>query len=180
MKALALSLALVSFVAVAATPKVTTDSDPAANFAAYKTYYWAMKPEGGSPLMQQRIVAGIDARLQAKGWTLAEGGDVAVAANISRSQKQSLDTFYTGTGMGGWGWRGGWGGGMGMGNASTTVRTYDVGTLVVDMFDAKSKQAIWRGTASGTVPSNPDKAAAGLDKGLDKMFASFPPTPKTK
>ncbi|UNK49926.1 DUF4136 domain-containing protein [Lysobacter sp. S4-A87] len=180
MKVLVLSLALVSFAAVAATPKVTTDSDPSANFSSYKTYYWAMKPEGGSPLMQQRIVEGIDARLKAKGWSQAEGGDVAVAAHVSTSQKQSLDTFYTGTGMGGWGWRGGWGGAMAMGNASTTVHTYDVGTLVVDMFDAKSKQAVWRGTATGTVPSNPDKVEAGLDKGLDKMFASFPPTPKTK
>jgi len=30
--------------------------------------------------------------------------------------------------------------GMGMGTARTTVRTYEVGTLVVDMFDLQSKR----------------------------------------
>jgi len=62
-----------------------------------------------------------------------------------------------------------------MGSATTTVRTYDVGTLVVDMFDARSKQAVWRGTASATVPISPERANAAVEAGLDKLFAGFPP-----
>ena len=62
-----------------------------------------------------------------------------------------------------------------MGSATTTVRTYQVGTLVVDMFDTKTKQAIWRGSAQGTVPSSPDKANQMVQAGIDKMFAAFPP-----
>ncbi|MET0718869.1 MAG: DUF4136 domain-containing protein [Pseudoxanthomonas sp.] len=161
--------------ACASTPTVHTDVASGASFSSYKTYTWAMKPEGASPLVQQRIVDGVDARLRAKGWTEAPNGDVSIAAHIATSQKQTLDTFYTGTGMGGWGWRGAWGGGMAMGSASTTVRTYDVGTLIVDMFDTKTQQAVWRGTASGTVPSSPDKVNAAVEAGLDKMFAGFPP-----
>ena len=64
---------------------------------------------------------------------------------------------------------------MGMGTATTQVRNYDVGTLIVDLFDAKTQQAVWRGTASGTVSSSPDKNSAAIDAGLDKMFASYPP-----
>jgi len=175
---LALTVGLVAFAASAATPRVTTDSDPQANFSGYKTYYWAIKPQADSPLMAQRVVDGVNARLQAKGWKLADTGDVAVAAHVTTSEKKSLDTFYTGTGLGGWGWRG-WGGmgmgGMGMGTATTDVHTYEVGTLLIDMFDAKTQQAIWRGTATGTLPSSPNKATTELDKGLDKMFAKFPP-----
>lgn len=174
MKMLAMALVLAMGGASAATPKITTDADPSASFAGYKTYYWVMKPQGDSPLMEQRVVDGINAQLQAKGWTLTDKGDVAVAAHITTQQKQSVDTFYSGTPMGGWGWRGGWGG-MGMGTASTTVQTYDVGTLVVDMFDARTQKAIWRGTATETVSSSPDKMEASLQKGLDKMFAKFPP-----
>jgi hypothetical protein len=156
----------------ASTPTVTTDHDPAAKFASYRTYTWAATPTTGSPLVQQRIVDGIDARLRAKGWTRAENGQVAIAAHVVASQKQTIDTFYSGTGMGGWGWRGGWGG---MGSATTTVRTYDVGTLIVDMFDTGTRQAIWRGSASSTVPKSPEKVNQTVDAALDKMFAGFPP-----
>lgn len=176
MKAIALMIVAASLVGCASTPTVNTDYDRSATFATYKTYSWVAKPEGGSPLVQQRIVDGVDARLQAKGWTqVATGAEVAVAAHVATSQKQTLDTFYTGTNMGGWGWRGGWGGGMGMGTATTRVNTYDIGTLVVDMFDTKTQQAIWRGTASGTIPSSTEKVNAKVEAGLDKMFAAFPP-----
>ncbi|GAA5072508.1 DUF4136 domain-containing protein [Lysobacter panacisoli] len=169
-----LLLALLVPVAASAAPKVTVDRDPAANFSAYKTYYWALKPQGGSPLVDQRIVDNVDAQLRAKGWTLAEQGDVAVAAHVSTSQKQTLDTFYTGTPMGGWGWRG-WGGmGMGMGTATTSVHNYEVGTLVIDMFDAKTQKAVWRGTATETVSSNPDKVDKAVDQAVTRMFAKFP------
>ncbi len=176
-------LALVPAMALAATPKVTTDSDPSANFSGYKTYYWSAKPDGGSPLMQQRVVDGVNQRLQALGWTLSQtdNADVAVAAHVATQQKQSLDTFYSGTPMGGWGWRRGWGGpGFNTGMATTDVHTYDVGTLIVDLFDNKSHQAVWRGTMSATVPSSPTKANDELEKGLDKMFAQFPPQPGAK
>lgn len=157
----------------ASAPVVKTDYAPQANFAAYKTYYWALKPEGGNPLVEQRIVDGIDARLAAKGWTRGSEGssDVALVSQIVRSQKQTVDTMYTGTAMGGWGYRGAWGGGM----ATTTVRTYDVGTLVVDMFDTKTKQAIWRGTATKTITGSAEQMNTAVQVGLDKMFAAFPP-----
>ena len=90
---------------------------------------------------------------------------------MATEQRHSIDTFYSGPGWGGWGWYG-----MGgMGSASTTVRTYKVGTLVVDMFDTKTKKAIWRGTASDTIPSSPEKAQAIAQAGITKMFESFPP-----
>lgn len=162
--------------ACASTPTVSTDHDPNAQFGSYKTYSWAMKPEGASPLAQQRIIDGIESRLQAKGLSqVASGGDLALAAHITSSTKTTLDTMYTGTGMGGWGYRGGWGGGIGMASSTTQVRNYQVGTLIVDLFDAKTQQAIWRGTASGTVSSSPEKNSAAIDAGLDKMFASYPP-----
>jgi len=171
----AVTLAALAVAACASSPTVKTDHDPAVDFSKYHTYSWGMKPQAGSPLVTQRIIDGIDARLQARGWRQAADGQVTLAAHVITSQRQTLDTFYTGTGMGGWGWRGGWGGGMAMGSAQTTVRTYDVGTLVVDMFDTSTQQAIWRGTASSTVPSSTERVNAAVEAGLDKMFAGFPP-----
>jgi hypothetical protein len=77
--------------------------------------------------------------------------------------------------MGGYGYHG-WGGGMG--TATTTAYEYVVGTLVVDIFDAKSKELMFRGTASDEVSDKPEKNAKKVTKALDKMFKEFPPGSK--
>ena len=85
--------------------------------------------------------------------------------------KKDLNTFYSG-GYGGYGWRGM--GGMGWAS-TTTVNEYTVGTLVVDIFDAKTKQLVFRGTASDELSDKPEKNAKKLAKASDKLFKDFPP-----
>jgi len=60
-------------------------------------------------------------------------------------------------------------------DATTTVNSYEVGTLVVDIFDAQTKEAIWRGTSTKTLSENPQKNAESLNKAILKMFEKFPP-----
>ena len=56
----------------------------------------------------------------------------------------------------------------------TSVRSYESGTLVVDVWDAESKQLIWRGTAPGIAVSwNPKKIEKRLDKALRKMVTQW-------
>ena len=43
------------------------------------------------------------------------------------------------------------------------------------MYDAKTKQLIWRGSAEGTVSNKAEKNEKNLDKGVAKMFKKFPP-----
>jgi Domain of unknown function (DUF4136) len=151
------------------SPTVKTDFDPGANFARFQTYNWIARPDGGSPLMQQRIVDGIDSRLQARGWKLVPNGDVHVAAHVTSTERQTFNTTYNNFGYS-------WGGfGPATSSSQTTLETFEVGTLVVDMFDGKSKKALWRGTASGTLQDDPARMTAMLQAALDKMFAGFPP-----
>jgi Domain of unknown function (DUF4136) len=152
--------------------QVKTDYDRGANFGQYKTYSWE-QVKTKDALDVDRIKTAVNAALAAKGWTQVEsGGDVSIVAiEITRNQ-QTLNTFYDGMG-GGWGWRRFGGGGFG--EATTTTETYKVGTLLVDLFDAKTKQLIWRGTSSDTLSNNSDKNIKNLDKGVDKMFKHFPP-----
>ncbi|RZL89130.1 MAG: DUF4136 domain-containing protein [Variovorax sp.] len=164
----ALSLSML-LAACASPPSVKTDVNPAANFGSYRTYSWIAKAEGASPLVQQRIVDGIDAKLQAKGWRpVAANADVHVGAHVSSQQKQSNNVAYSSAGYG-WDW-----GGFGP-SATNTVTTYEVGTLVVDMFDARTRKAIWRGAASGTLQDDPGKMSALVQSSIDQMFAAFPP-----
>ena len=151
---------------------VRTDYDHNADFTQYKTYSWE-HVQTKDPLFVDRIKSAVNAALAAKGWTqLDSGGDVSIIAIQTTQDQQTLNTFYDGFG-GGWGWRRFGGGGFG--EATTTTDTYRVGTLVVDLYDAKTKQLLFRGTSSDTLSNNANKNTENLDKGVEKMFKKFPP-----
>jgi len=152
--------------------QVKTDYDRNANFGQYKTYSWE-QVKTKDALDVDRIKTAVNAALSAKGWTMVDsGGDVSIIAMEMTHNQQTLNTFYDGFG-GGWGWRRFGGGGFG--EATTTTETYKVGSVVVDLFDTKTKQLIWRGTSSDTLSNNSDKNIKNLDKGVEKMFKHFPP-----
>jgi hypothetical protein len=126
-----------------------------------------------NPLDADRIKSAVNASLGAKGWTMVDsGGDISIVAMEITKNQQTLNTFYDGFG-GGWGWRRFGGGGFG--EATTTTETYKVGTLVVDLFDTKTKELVWRGNASDTLSNNSNKNIKNLDKDVEKMFKQFPP-----
>ena len=159
--------------AVSFAQQVKTDYDHNANFGQYRTFSWE-KVQTQDPLLVNRIKDAVSGALTAKGWTQVEsGGDVCILAIEITQNQQTLNTFYDGFG-GGWRWRG-FGG---FGDATTTTETYQVGSLVVDLFDAKTKTLIWRGSSSDTLSNNADKNTKNLDKGVQKMFAHFPPEAK--
>ncbi|MBV8053322.1 MAG: DUF4136 domain-containing protein [Acidobacteriaceae bacterium] len=150
---------------------VHTDYDHHANFEQFHTYSWA-KVQTDDPLWQSRITDAVDKDLQAKGWQKVDsGGQVLLTAVGAVKNQQQYQTFYDGMGPG-WFW-----GGFGS-ESTTTVQNYKVGTLVLDMFDAQSKHLIWRGSASDTLTSKPEKNENKLDKAVDKMFKDFPPKEK--
>ena len=165
------------FAGVSFAQQVKTDYDRSADFSQYKTYSWE-KVQTQNPLWVSRIKDAVNSALTAKAWTQVEsGGNVAIIAMETTQERQTLNTFYDGFG-GGWGWRRFGGGGFG--EATTTTDTYKVGTVVVDLFDTKTKQLVWRGSESDTLSNNSDKNIKNLDKGVDKMFKKFPPGPSNK
>jgi hypothetical protein len=168
---LAVVLALL-LAACASTANVKTDFDPQASFASYRTYSWITPPDGTDTLMPQSVVAGINARLQAAGWKLAAEGDVHVAAHVTRVQGQTYNNFYSGIGHD-LNWLGigsGW-----PGYTMMSVDAYERGTLVVDMFDGRTKRAIWRGSATGVLPDDRSRLNAAVESALDRLLAGFPP-----
>ena len=166
-------MAMMGLFAIAApAQQVKTDYDRSANFGQYKTYSWE-QVKTKEALDVDRIKSAVSAALAAKGWTQVEsGGDVSIIALEMTQNQQTLNTFYDGFG-GGWGWRRFGGGGFG--EATTTTETYTVGTLVVDLYDTKTKQLLWRGSSSDTLSKSSNKNIKNLDKGVEKMFKKFPP-----
>jgi Domain of unknown function (DUF4136) len=155
--------------------KVTTDYDHNTDFSKYKTYRWIREPETRNPLMKDRIMEFIDMELNKKHLTtLPSGEDLNIAAHAATKEHHSLQTFYDG--MEGWGWRQG----FGTTTATTTIDTYEVGTLVVDIFDANTKQVVWRGVATETLSDEPEKNTKKLQDAIEDMFKKFPPKDEHK
>ena len=153
--------------AVARADRVTTDHDHSVNFSKYKTFMWVHEPQTNEPLMKDRIINSINEKLRLRGFRqVNQGADLAVGANLATEERHTWDTYYTGSD---WGW--GYGGG---GWATTEERTYEVGTLTVDLFDAENHKVIWQGVGVDKVSSKPEKQTRDLNKQIDKMFRYFP------
>jgi len=162
------------FASASLAQQVKTDYDRSADLSRYKTYSWESVQTKDALWVDK---AAVHSPLAAKGLTPVEsGGDISIVALEMSQDHQTLNTFYDNFG-GGWGWRRG-GGFGGFGTSTTTEDTYKVGTLVVDLFDANSKQLIWRGSSSDTLSNKSDKNIKNLDKGVQKMFDHFPPDGK--
>jgi hypothetical protein len=175
-------LALILVPALALAQKVSYDFDKAANFIGFKTYALKDGTKVGQPLIDDRIVAAIDTELAAKGLTKSESNpDLFVVYHVAFDKEKDISTFSSGYGGGygpyGWGWGGGWG----PTTTSTTVRNILVGTLVIDMADAKKGQLAWRGMGVKEVntQANPEKRDKSITNAVKKIFKNYPPKQKT-
>jgi len=164
-------LAAMLMAAGAWAQKTYIDWDKSENFENYKTFVWASSEEDlsqSSPLWHDRVVNGITERLVAGGMTELpsdETPDVYVTYFASESQKTRVVTDHMGYGYG----AGYYGMGAGMGTSTSRVVTYDKGTLVIDIWDAKEKKLVWRGSSTDTISDNPKKMEKRLKKMLDKL-----------
>lgn len=150
--------------------KTSTDYDRSVKFSNYNSFFFLKGNSSGNPLMDQRTQTDVATALTTKGWIeVPEGeGQTAVVIHAATKTKHTYQTFYDGWG----GWRLRWGG---YGGATTFVEDYKVGTVVVDIFDAKTKQAIWHGFASDALSDNPSSNAKATEEAVTKMFNKFPP-----
>jgi hypothetical protein len=158
---------------------VSTDWDRAFDFKTLKTFAVKIGTSWGNQLSENRVVTAVETELTKRGWTKAEmdSADAVVMLHGATEQKKDINTFYTG--YSGWGY-GGWYGGGGMSSAHTTVSEYKVGTLVTDIFDAKTKKLVFRGVAQDEISSKPEKNEKKIKKATEKMFKKFPPGPEKK
>ena len=156
---------------IALAQSVTYDYDRAANFSNYKTYAWTRGTELTDELNHARVVRAIDAALVAKGLTRVEPSsnpDVLVAYHASFDKNLEITGSTHGWGpfgIGGDRW------------GSARVQPVLVGTLVVDISDARTSAIVWRSQASSDIrptdkPENRDKKIA---KATEKMFKKYPP-----
>lgn len=140
-----------------AKPKITTDTNPNANFASYQTFTFvnARPPAGMDPVAYERIRMGVEQALTSKGYTKADaGGDLSLIVTVGARDRTDVETW-------------------GMWGRQLDVRQYTEGQLSVDAFDTKTRQPLWHGNATETV--NPKKLEPQkIEAGIASIMASFP------
>jgi hypothetical protein len=171
--------------AACASPiKTAHDSDPNANFTGYESYTWIKdgpligpqvgegKPSYISPIDDQRIRAGVEGQLAAKGYSQAESleqADLVVSYGIGTEEKTRVtptagrsNVYYPGYGYGGW-----------YGGSTVNVQQYTEGTLTIEFWDRRSKQAVWVGWASKRL-SQSDDSHETIGEAVRLILEPFP------
>jgi hypothetical protein len=150
---------------------VTYDYDRAANFSSYRTYAWIRGTELTDELNHARVVRAIDGALVRKGLARVEPGanpDMLVAYHASFDK--NLEIVGSAHGLGPFGLGGDrWG--------SARVQPVLVGTLVVDISDARTRAVVWRSLASSDIrpADTPESRDKKIAKATVKMFKNYPP-----
>ena len=174
--------AIVLIPALAMAQKVSYDYNKTATFNAYKTYALKDGTKVGQSLIDDRIVAALDAELAAKGLSRVDSDpDVFVVYHVAFDKQKDISTYSSGYGggYGAYGW--GWGGGGWAGGTSTTqVRDILIGTLVIDLADAKKGELAWRGMGVKEVDTQakPEKRDKSINNAVKKIFKNYPPKVK--
>ena len=174
-----LTLAVAAVPAIAAAQKTTYDFDKSAPFTTYRTYALKDGTKTGNALIDKRVTAAIESQLAAKGFTRDETApDVFVVSHIAFDEEKDISSFSSGPMYGGYGW--GWGGGWGTTTTDVRVRDILVGTLAIDIVDAKKKEVAWRGLGSKEIDTGakPEKRDSNISKAVEKIFKNYPPKVK--
>jgi len=174
MRRLVPMLALLAAAGCTKPLNVDSDYDPATEFSKYKSWTWlpGAKPSEKDidSLSEQRIRAAIEAELPRHGLAKAgDGADLSVTFQISIQHK--IDSSPATVGVG-YGW-----GPAHIGVSKSPTKSYDEGTLVLDLVDAKTKTLVWRGTAKGTVHKDysPEERQAHIQDAVALLLEDYPP-----
>ena len=171
MKAAVISVALVTLVTLAgcSSLSVSTNFNSEADFGAYKTFGWMKETdsEEGYDLsgeLDEHVKGAVDRQLLAKGLMKATvNTDLLVVYHAGKEEQLEEE---------GWGYGGWWGTGSG------DVNSYEKGTLIVDLIDAKTDSLVWRGTAQKVLSETPSpgEREKTIDDAVEKMFKKYPPS----
>lgn len=169
---------------------VGADYDPTAveRIDNFRTYAWLSRPQKSqdtrinNAITDAQVKDAVDRDLQSRGYRKVEADanpDFLIGwqgAIDTRLSVERVNDYY------GYPWDPFWGsfyGSYGLAGG-TYLREYDVGTLILDVVDARAKALVWRGTAQSNLGESPSMQGTRkkLDESVAKMLERFPPKPE--
>lgn len=167
----------------APTIAVTQDYDKEVDFSSFKSFGFLAWSDASiktiNELDRKRIEREVKAELTSRGMTFIDGvGDVMVGFHLiieTKTGTTAYTSYYGGMGYG----YGGMGYGGGMSSTTYSQYEYQVGTLILDIFDVSTKQLVWESIANGEVnrSKNPNEAETKLKRLIFRMFQNYPVKP---
>lgn len=189
MKNFALAALLFFLCGACSTVSVNTDFNPDYDFTQLRTYAWL--DDGKDPssdtrinndLVIDRVRNAVEIALGARGYVKTDAGSadfkVSWHGAIKRKlQVETIDHFYSPYGYGAL-YRDPFMGGSAM--RTSTIREYEVGTLIVDILDPVQHKLVWRGSGSDRLSSDadPEKATTRINEAVAAILKDFPPPEK--
>ena len=172
---------LVLAVTSCTTLQVATDYNPGFDFGNLKTYAWLThESSSGSDvrinnaLVNDRVVAAVDAQLSGKGYHMAETApDFYVTWLGAIDRKIRVDTindFYGPYWYGSypccWPYSG-----------RTYISEYDEGTLIIDVLSAADHKLVWRGSGKDYLreSGSPEETTRRINEAVSAILSEFPP-----
>ena len=165
--------------------QVRVDYDQKADFQALRSYAWApmtaeeQQEKSRNSLTHERIQSAIDAHLAARGYQkVGEAqADFLVTHTVTVESRTQVQNTQMSVGYGRYGTRGGVGYGI---PVDTTVYQYKVGTLIIDVIDARQKRLVWRGSGEQTLgeEQTPEKRTEIINTTVNEVLGRFPPASK--
>lgn len=174
-------LLLVALLAGCATgPRITTDTDPSADFARYRSFAFyeplAVEAKGYATPSSQRMKSAARREMEARGYVYDESKpDLLVNINAYINERQDVISTpqlqhrvyynyrynsYVSTAF--------W-------TERTDVYNYSEGTLNIDLVDVMRKQLVWEGIAVGRMANTkPAARNTRIDSTIAEIFAQYP------
>ena len=166
--------------ALAFAQKTSFDFDKTADLSKFKTYALKDGTKVGDPLIDNRIVAAIEAQLASKGMTKNDAmPDMVVVYHVAFDKQKDITAYSTGFGgYGGYGYH--YGGGWGATSTNVRVNEILVGTLVIDIADPAKQEVVWRGMGVKEVDTQAkaEKRDKNITNAVTKILKNFPPPQK--
>jgi Domain of unknown function (DUF4136) len=159
----------------ATTMNVSSHVEPSVDFAQFRTYDWGPAdalPTGDprldkDPFFKDHLQGAVEKALATKGlgWSTPGMADLLIHYHANISERIDVDRMDRERGY------------CTAEGCSPPVVSYEAGTLVLDIIDARTNRLIWRGWAQGSVKDmldNQDTMARQIDEAVTRMFARFP------
>jgi Domain of unknown function (DUF4136) len=151
---------------------IRAEIDPAANVATYHTFAWLPVEPGipGEPrqyniMLDREIRATVDQNLIRKGYLKASAGApdflIGYRADIKEKAVNSIRDYYDYRQAGGK-------------DAVTDAYAFghEEGSLTLDVVDGRTRQPVWRASATAVV--DPNEREARIEEALRRMLEQFP------
>jgi hypothetical protein len=166
-----------------------TDVNREVNFNQYKTFGWGKAeisvndPAYKSGLISSKIRKSVKAEFERHGLRYTKNNpDLVVNYETFTKEKEQMSAgmygypyypgrFYRGFYPYSWGW--GPYGPYGMYGPGGQVYQYTEGTLIIDVFDGKSKEHVWRGLVKGNI-TDVKGLQKSIDKGVKAIMKKYP------